>query len=411
MIARAKLKRAVKRGDWIFVANEVFNNLGSLSLTYIKKLMVLAKDRGYNNIYLYIKHIFSYFNEELANELSSEASVVPSYAQYLRTLFKTHSKSTNLNYLLDITNTLQTPICHITSTEKKIVDSRKLWSDVVTDVHRLNAAQTNTKASIIQRLMQLGYTNNTDKIYHDCLHFLKYESALVISFNANFLVSQELTDYQYLNMFQRSSDHRNNDYKNVRIMTEEVLFKNIQKHLYQALMYDVNAKPRYAALILLDQNHTIDAVWYYGKSYVVLSDIVKYNSLYNPHDSINARYYLKQDIQPCSYHYFEILLLQCTDNLLHALANKSVTGEFPAGFSQNIPLSDKPNENGYVEALLPAIDLLDSNFVRHIHISKSEYTLSADELHMLHELGIKVSNGHDNPYKYPDAFIQPRGFY
>lgn len=334
---------------------------------------------------------------------------VPTYTQFLLSLRKLPCESAVLEYLEQINILLSKPPSKfiLTGREKNQVLARKLWSDVVSDMDQLNMLyQTiyNVREVIIKRLESLGYTTHTAKIYQDCIRFLETNSVIVVTFNASFL-KKGLTHHQTMNLFERNSDARGKLYQRERNATEKELFSEVSASLAMDFRNSLSARPRYGALILLDQNHTIEPITNYGKSFAVLCSKIKLNSLFNPHDSMDAKFQLDQHLVPCTFHHLDFILWQSTDKLLTALAERATKGMLPLSHSQQY--QSKVNLGGYIEVLLPAIDFLDSACVQHIHINEYEYKITQHEKDLVTSRGIRITSSTSNPYcKLSKEFLQ-----
>ncbi len=333
------------------------------------------------------------------NEIVEDDSTFPTYSQYLMTLRKIPTDEDFDNYLIALVEARVTSKSKITTPERDQVIARKLWTDVVTDIDRLNEIDKqsrNLKKEIIDRLYSLGYTNNTEQLYQTCLELLNENSAIVVTFNASFLKKQELSHYQLQNLFEYASDPRTRGcfYKPRRDVTEKELLQFIDPVLYEKFFNNNSARPRYGALILFDNNQPIEAIADYGQSYFVLDKTMKYNALFNYCDSMDAKFDHHREIKTCTYHHFEFLLAYCKDFLLTALAEKALTGSYPVDYSQQYGSEG----GGYIEVMLPAINLLDASFVKHFHFHPDEYQLTEKDLENLSSLGITVTNSLTHSY-------------
>lgn len=93
---------------------------------------------------------------------------------------------------------------------------------------------------------------------------------------------------------------------------------------------------------------------------------------------------------PCTFDHSEILLSQCRDEILRDLAYRAKYGRFPNGHTQ---------QKLYIEGLLPAVNVLDSNLVEHIHIDSDEYEVDPSTMASLKRRGISITNSYNNPYQ------------
>ncbi len=266
---------------------------------------------------------------------------VSSYSQFLTTHHVAPSDERFLDYLSELTNALQkqtsfdprTPL--ITKSEADIVQARKLWSDVVSTMDRVNGEEeklVDVDQAIMRRFRELGYTDDVPKILNDSLNFLHNNTSIVLTFNAKFLEKKGFMTDQILNQFENAT--RDSRYQAQRSITERTMLKKVGPQLTNALMAKNHAKPRYASLQLLDNTHSVHATRQYGQSYIVLQDVVKLNSLFNPLDSMEAILDQRKAVTPCTVHHMKWLLYQADDWLLQALAEASQTGQLPENYTQ-----------------------------------------------------------------------------
>jgi ankyrin repeat protein len=332
----------------------------------------------------------------------------PSYSQFLISQRICPSDAVFLDYLEQIHILLEQAPKKVKLTQAEIIqiENRKLWSDVVSETDKMNDVykqQHQTEQQIIARLKKLGYTHNPQIVYQSCIEYLKTNTALVMSFNASFLKNQDLHHYQAINMFEKKKDSRGTAYYNSRDATEKELFNFLSPAIYSKLVHSLGSRPRYAALLLLDTHHAIEPIAGYGTSFLVLHNTIKFNSLFNSFDSMNARS-LNKPVTPCTFHHLELLLFQATDRLLSALSERASKGVLPSQYSSQY--NTYLNES-YIEVMLPAINLLDPACVQHIHFNDNEYKIPAPEQKLLESRGITVTQGFNSPYiKITHEFIK-----
>lgn len=372
-------------------------------LKYKIPLHILDPDSLSESLLLKQNHCFEKKEEKL-----SEKTYISSYTTYLKTKHKIPKKANFVEYLSELNDEIcsdQNEKWFLTCSEKKYIESRKIWTDVVSNVEIFNEKyikNNNIKSNIINRLKKLGYTTDHENIYQKAIRFLKFNTAIVLSFNASFL-KDGISDYQPVSMFERNTG-KSSAYKAFREITEDKIYECLDDKLKKLFFSNIHARPKYAALMLLDRNHTVEAIIGYGKSYVVLDDIIKLNSLFFPCDSLNIKALHGKDLLPSTYHHLDILLLQCSDTLLDTIAKRVVYGILPSNYSPQMNLS---GDHGYLEVHIPSINLLNRDLITHIHIDKSEYVMTSDEIFPFTSLNISLTNDTENPYpKLCGEFMQ-----
>lgn len=330
-------------------------------------------------------------NIMLVDSLVSASSFLPSYEAFWRTLRKVPNEALRVRYLKELKTLLTLPTLKfplLTESENKYIESRKLWSDVVSATDQLNESykmQVDVKTKLYERLGNLGY-QTPSVLLEKCLKHLQDHSALVVTFNASML-KKGLSDFQLLNMFEKGISHDDwyADYQRHRTLTEEGLFSRLDSHTSIALQQNPLAKPRYGALILLDASSSITPCTY-GKSFLVLKNIVKYNSLFLAKDSLNYLVDIygdnptRKSLTPATFHHLEILLLECGDKKLKSIIDWVITGAVPKDYSHQNPHYRGIEEHGYIEVLLPSVNILDASLVERIHIDQTELAMSPEDL-------------------------------
>lgn len=346
-------------------------------------------------------------------QLIQSEAIYPSYQTYAQSLRKFPSDELYQEYLKELTEHLKSDASFpLLTTERLHVVSRKTWTDLVSDMDRINQeckTRVNVKKQMCQRLECLGY-RNVEKLYERSLAYLRDNTAIVVTFSAN--TFKDMTDYRLLNAYERTNFHEDSSPPLERHTCELGLFSSSE--IKSSLISNIHIRPRYGVLVLLDRKHGISpAHESYGRSYLVLRNIAKYNSLFVSCDSLNYKVnffnnnFAGNDLVPCTYHHLELILYQCGIKKLKAIMDWVETGSTSNQYSHQHGFSQYVEENSYIEVLLPSINFLDSALVEHIHIQESELKLTADDVATFTALGINISNGNENPYiKFKDEFMQ-----
>lgn len=306
----------------------------------------------------------------------------------------------------------------LTPSEHASVIARKTWSDVISATDKyLDSLEDTSKEKVIQRLRSFGYSN-PEKVLADIIKYLQEKALISVRMNADFLKSPGLDQFETGNMFERKTDR--DGYREKREQTEQALFDYLPPELKEVLLKDPKARPRYGALGLPDANHPIVETegGAYGDSFILLRNIAKLNCLFTPSDSYN---FFDPEAKPssyipCTFSHLEMLLRQCTDDKLKALADRVTIGTLSGNYS-----FAGSAEDGYIEVQLFPVSFFDRNMVQHIHIEKvgdkpqskfidvNKYTLTDVERKSLDglrtkdtedptQVGITVTNLAGNPY-------------
>lgn len=360
----------------------------------------LAKNLNYQKFITLFEDHISYKNKQY-KKLETKLEKLTkkyTYKNYTLTLRKTPCKALYENYLDDLNQYAnhKNKAINATRSEKKVIQARKIWTDVVSETDQANLKYSNEngiKQAVIQILSQFDQTN-PEKMYCKCIKYLQDNTVAVLTFNAKFL-SKGIADFQILNMRKRNN-RKNSAYTRNRLTLENGLFEFLPFALQKKFFTNIDALPRYATLLLLDKDTPISENYNYGHSFIVFKEIVKLNSLFLPGDSLD--YAMTKNLQdfykPCTYHHLEFLLWQLPPNTLKAIVNRITNGMLTKRFNQNC----WREEGGYLELMIPAINFLDKNLVEAIHINSNEYTLDQKTFDLFNDIGIPLSNDTSSPY-------------
>lgn len=288
------------------------------------------------------------------------------------------------------------PAVYVTDEAKKAIEARRIWNDVVSEVRAVNQEMQKVNRDVlIERLQTLGYKKDTKQIAERCVLYLRTGSVIVVSFKANFLQKKtqepELDYHQILNMFKQDN-RQDSRYAKKRENTEQAMYSPIIKNndLLKNFIANLDARPRYGALSLVDPEHGLNAIRNYGRSFLIVDPM---NSTFVAGDSLDYLHKYKTAFVPCTDDHFEALLAQCADVMLGAIATRVTTGSFPKDFRH------EGGTTTYIEAHLPGIDFLDPMMVRHIHIDEDEAKIDSEIIKGFQQLGITFTNTPRNPYR------------
>lgn len=338
--------------------------------------------------------------KELEIQTAAELKEKQTYESYVRTLRKVPSNKLYLSYLKDLQKLSNKPGI-VTPSEAEQIKARKIWSDVVSETHTYNEQfikNNPIEKAVIDRLRALG-ADNPEQLYKDCITYIRDHSTITVSFKAEFLRDDGLVDFQCLNIWEKNNRKNRSDYPTYRENGETEMFSFLTDRLKKDFIKNKYARPRYGALVLMDHKTNPENVPGYGNSFLVLKDVVKLNTLLCPSDSLN--YYvnatdLKKTYQVCTIHDLGLLLWQCPDETLKGIISRLQKAEISHNQKKSFGLFGL---GGYIEAMLPAVNIFDPNLVEHIHIDPSSYKMSEEEIEAIQKLGISISNGQALPYE------------
>lgn len=290
------------------------------------------------------------------------------------------------------------------SKAKKIVETRKAWSDVVSVTYSYNENNASfVKKSLFERLKKRG-ANNPESTVEKLVSYLQLGSKIIVAFNASFLNNTDTPpDNELKNVFQSNNKNRSKKYIEKRDVTEKEMYCIIANNIYKFDIYklfedNTDVRPRYAAFRLLDHQQGLGPVTNYGKSFIILDDLAKLNSLVVATDSLD--YYSKNNnpLTPSTYYHLEQLLLECSDEMLDGLIYRVNNGKFPDNYSQQY-ITSLDNSPGYIEVHLPMVNIFDTKLARHIHIDSSEFNrVDQETIDEFAKAGITLTTGDKNPY-------------
>ena len=397
---------AAKKGD-IAVINCLIMTPGielSVRNSQRKTAYKIAVENGHKKIATLLKQEMDIF----FLEQGIDPTVLQlSFAEYAKNLRKVPTRELYFEFLQLSKKTTETnSINKITEFESQYVQARRIWTEVVSATYADNkkyVEMNGVKDKVIQRLKSLNYSS-PEIIYEHCLDLLMNYSVIVTSFKSEFL-KKDLQDFQLLNVWEKNN-WSSSSYSDSRDKAEEELFKFLPKELHNTILTNKLARPRYGALFLFDNDTYIKNIENYGESFLVFKDICKLNLLISPVDSLtyHCNPNKSSPIQLCTVHYLELLLLQFSDDKLRNIANWTTTGKLPSNFNQ---YQGSSLSHGYIEVLLPAINVFDLNMVESIYIDSNKFKIYEADLQILQNRGINIFNSPYNPYKeLNEQFIQ-----
>lgn len=314
------------------------------------------------------------------------------YEHYALTLRRMPSESLRKEYEVEVEKAVRMRIDSTlpTPSEKEHVVARKLWSDMVSSTYQLNQ-KNDVRGKVLQRLRDIK-VQNPEVVYAKCLDFLRNQTTIVVAFNAeNF--RGDLQWFQTLNMWEKDNRGRIS-YSDVRKKTENGLFNKYPDALKKAFLANSHAQPRYGRLHIHGKGGVPTGYSWYGNSFIVFKDSVKFNALFSPGDSLHHRNHTGKDYTLCTLHHLEQLLVQVDANKFQAIVAR-VTSEVSSSYVFD---AGHGFDDHYVEAFLPAIDFTDPNLVEHIYIEKSELRLSDADAGVLGKSPFPVTYASENPY-------------
>lgn len=277
--------------------------------------------------------------------------------------------------------------------------ARKLWGDVVSATHSHNRnyiRQNNLEDKMAIRLEGLGY-KNPKILIKACIDYLQNQTILVVNFDETFLHDKKLTSFQLLNL-QESGKKLDSSFGNKRKIQEEALFAHLPEELRTEFLANPHAFPRYARLALIDVNDW-PSLKKYGRSFIILKDIVKHVSLFSPTNTMGKFEKKNEVVKLASFTNLLLFLDQCDDTKLGALIQRLKTGAIPKSLNQESYLA--PGE-GYCVGFIPAIEIK-KEFIETIHINKYQphiregYELKPPEINLIGQMAIHVSNDKTPP--------------
>lgn len=376
-----------------------------------KQIMVLKKQIGNDAIVklisrdklvnLFAKNIpeseFQHFLQFLENQ------PVSTYTQYLKDTSAIHTDEKLAQYLksvykIYVNNKGSLPLKHaiLTDEQKTIIHARSTWNNIVSHCFQDNKdemakKENGVRESILKKIKALDPENpHPEQTYERIVSFVKEHSTIIFSFELTPDKLGKIDTHRMLNYFEKTSfTHKGYEENRNKVEKNMFGFFNGKRGIES---FNKLAAPRYAALVFLDADNTLDEgiASVYGKSYAVFSPKMKSQAIYYPSDSMND---LVQDIKytPSTLQYFEILLSQMDyERFLNLLLK----------VEYNQPLNQELFSTNYIESHLPSINLLNSEFVSHIHISERELSqLPSDFKETFEITGITMTHGYDGPYQ------------
>jgi len=325
----------------------------------------------------------------------------PNFKTYAENLNKIPTTKLRIEYLTEI----ETQVIHktkqiqskktsqLTNRETQYINARKLWTDAVSEMNRINECyikEEKIKEKTIQRLQNLCHLDErkAGQLYEDCLEYIRINSAICVSFSGGFLANG-LTDFQLLNYFEKNNyfEGESDSYGKDRDAAEQGIFKLLPDELREQFLKNKHARPRYAQLVFLGKPYNGNR---YGYSYLRLKRVANLNSLYFPGDSMYFKSQNNKDYQGCTWNNLGLLLWQASESALQAIVTGVQTGNFPSTFNQEID---------YFEVMVGSLHIFNPDMVEEIHINSREVNLPQEIVDIIEERGINVTISNDIPYE------------
>lgn len=280
-----------------------------------------------------------------------------------------------------------------TASNHNSIWAQKLFSDMISNTDSLNEDEK-ISAKVITAIRISGHSD-PERVYEQLIDFLKNHTVIVLGFNAKFLQEEGLEHYRPLNRWEREKEpkwwQKHGDYALNRLSSEKKLVKNIDTRLKKAFFANPEALHRYAALELIDYSNGVQSATtgLYGKSYLVLNNVVAFNSVFVAIDSFETEGQEPNKLIPATYHHLEILLAELLKhNKLDPLIERVIKGSLPSSY----------DFKKYMEAHIPPISL---DCVDYIHINKDEYKeLTQAEIQALSKAfpNTTITHSSENPH-------------
>ena len=275
------------------------------------------------------------------------------------------------------------------------IKSRLTWTDIVSKTDSLLLSK-NSQNTIFAKMQKLKVPGDHPRVLESMVTYLQEKSVIMLSFDAKIIfqgnfISSEALNYDTAAALNMPVPDRGKDYPKARREAEDEIFSYLSSgKSYNSFEFTSMTRPRYAYFSL--SNGMVAPplpAFHYGKSYVVLQQKVKLNSLYVPHNIYAHRREALEEkkeyktAQPCTYFTFETLLEQVPDDEFLMIAD-AVTGAFPEErfIAQSLDL----------QAYIPPVNLLDETVTQQLFVHPDEHVLTPIEKNLIDQLGIRVVN-------------------
>ena len=338
-------------------------------------------------------------------------AMYPSYMTYANKHRQFHGEDFFIKFfeLFNANESKTDEVKHITDTAvtqteafKNSVKARKLWSDIVSKTYAYHVENPVSNDALLERLRGAGVTGDLNKILQDMCAYLQEHTKLVVAFQAHRILNGTPASLRYLNLSEMIAQNMQSDrqsHLNERNEVENATFSFLEgiSEQFENLK---QARPRYSYLTLCDQsNYPMPLTPNFGKSYFVLRDVVKFNSVFLPMNIISTYKVNDTPTKPCTYFDFEVLLAQTSDTIFLGLVH-AVSGQLP---DKKLLNSSRTFE---MQAYVPPVELFDKNIVERIYISPNEYKLSEEEEAFFAEHGILVTTEGTHAYGHEEKQLK-----
>jgi ankyrin repeat protein len=272
--------------------------------------------------------------------------------------------------------------------QDKMVKGREIWDRVVKETktkNRNDIKNNNIRDELVKRIKSL-YQNIPDEKANRLLDYIiqrmQRDSVISVTFPTSFLNEQGFNKHRVASTFETNT--KNNIYIDRRKPVEDKFISHTSKELQQQFKENYLSRPRYGKLALFGAGNVPDGVNYYGNSFLVLNDKIKFNATFTPKDTFTDSFNLS------TIENLELLLKQMDNTCFNSIINWANNGTKPI-------LDNIYKDLNYIEAQIPAINILNPEQVTNIHVDDSQ-EIPTEIQDRFKNLGIDFTNDTNNPF-------------
>lgn len=284
------------------------------------------------------------------------------------------------------------------SSQSKMNQASRTWNKVATETRKSNKKEiesTDVKKKLLKKIMTLADCKSpeeAERLLEFTMQMIQRHSSIMVNFPTTFLDDDKFQKHRIMTAFEGAGT-RNTTHIQLREKTEDVLASHTEDETKQKLKKNALARPRYGQLLLFGSNQIPGRDDRYGDSYMILDEKLKLESTFTLGDTLSAGTLKLSTIEN-----LEIMLLDAGKvdfiNIFKWAKNGAV-------------LDNIRGAREYIEVQMPVVDLLDSDYVKSIHVNSGSKKLDQNVLEGFESIGIPIDNlDESSTFKIRDNFFK-----
>lgn len=286
------------------------------------------------------------------------------------------------------------------SSQSRMNKASRVWNKVVAETKHINKKEIESpkvKQNLIKKVMTLMNCKTpveAERLLEFTIQMMQRHSSIMVNFPTTFLNDHDFQKHRLKTAFE-GFNPRGEYYLNRRKNREDELVAHTKDITKLDLSRNEYARPRYGQLLLFGNDQVPQKHEWYGDSYMILDEKLKLESTFTLGDT-----YIDKNLRLSTIGYLELMLLDANKIDFKDIFRWAINGAVPRFYT-----GDK-NYKSYVEAQMPVIDILNSKYVKNIHVNSDSKKLDKEVLDEFENLGIAIDNNNlESIYKIRNSFF------